>query len=152
MRAPLLRLENVSKRFSGLLALDGVTTSFYPGEIVGLIGPNGAGKTDAGQCRDRRRAADEAGSIIFDNGNIEGLRPDQIARKRHRAHLPDRRSRFRASRVRENVAAAALFAGGAPSPRCRRRAMPTNILNSCHLTVGRRQIRRLADAGRPQAA
>ena len=41
----LLTLDNVSRRFGGLNAVDGVSISIEKGEIVGLIGPNGAGKT-----------------------------------------------------------------------------------------------------------
>lgn len=40
-----LELENVTKAFGGVRALDGVTFSVRPGDIVGLIGPNGSGKT-----------------------------------------------------------------------------------------------------------
>src|SRR3989440_11399758 len=41
----LLELENVSRRFGGIVALDGVSLDAGENEIVGLIGPNGAGKT-----------------------------------------------------------------------------------------------------------
>jgi branched-chain amino acid transport system ATP-binding protein len=43
--AALLEVENVSRRFGGVVALDGVSLDARENEIVGLIGPNGAGKT-----------------------------------------------------------------------------------------------------------
>ena len=42
---PLLELRNVTRRFGGIVAVDGVSLDVGRGEIVGLIGPNGAGKT-----------------------------------------------------------------------------------------------------------
>ena len=47
MAPPLLSVEQVTRRFGGVVALDEVTFDVAPGEIVGLIGPNGAGKTTA---------------------------------------------------------------------------------------------------------
>src|SRR6516162_1575217 len=41
----LLRIDNVTKRFGGVLALGGVTLDVPENRIVGLIGPNGSGKT-----------------------------------------------------------------------------------------------------------
>jgi len=43
--AALLEVENLSRRFGGVVALDGVSLDAGENEIVGLIGPNGAGKT-----------------------------------------------------------------------------------------------------------
>jgi zinc transport system ATP-binding protein len=43
--APLLRLENVTKRFGGLVAVDQVSTEIHHGELFAIVGPNGAGKT-----------------------------------------------------------------------------------------------------------
>src|SRR5262249_53578677 len=42
---PILAVRGLTKRFGGLLAVDGVDFDVYAGEILGVIGPNGAGKT-----------------------------------------------------------------------------------------------------------
>jgi branched-chain amino acid transport system ATP-binding protein len=47
---PLLTVENVTKRFGGLLALHDVSFSVEPESIVSIIGPNGAGKTTLFNC------------------------------------------------------------------------------------------------------
>ena len=42
---PLLEAQDITVRFGGLVAVDAVSATFRPGELVGIIGPNGAGKT-----------------------------------------------------------------------------------------------------------
>ena len=43
--SPVLHVTDLSKRFGDFLAVDGISFSIKPGEILGLLGPNGAGKT-----------------------------------------------------------------------------------------------------------
>src|SRR5258706_8257624 len=45
MNKPILKMRKISKRFPGVIALDGVDLAVYPGEVVALAGENGAGKS-----------------------------------------------------------------------------------------------------------
>jgi branched-chain amino acid transport system ATP-binding protein len=74
----LLSVRDVSVRFGGIVALDGVSFEVYSGEIVGLIGPNGAGKTTLFNCLSRLYDF-ERGSIVFDGQSLQGLPRHRIA-------------------------------------------------------------------------
>ena len=76
---PLLEVRNITRRFHGIQALDGVTLDVQQGGITGLIGPNGAGKTTLFNCISGL-VPPNAGQIIFDGQNIAGRRPDRITR------------------------------------------------------------------------
>jgi branched-chain amino acid transport system ATP-binding protein len=65
----LLSVENVTRRFGGIVALDGVSFDVGAGETVGLIGPNGAGKTTAFNVITRVYTPD-GGAVAFDGVDL----------------------------------------------------------------------------------
>jgi len=76
----LLEVRGLTKSFGGLVAVKGVDVAVEQGKIVGLIGPNGAGKTTlfnlvSGFLKPT------SGKIIYDNKDIVGMKPHDIARK-----------------------------------------------------------------------
>jgi branched-chain amino acid transport system ATP-binding protein len=76
----LLDVRDVSRRFGGLRALDGVSFDVHAGEILALIGPNGAGKSTmlniiSGAIRP------DAGAVFFKGARIDGLPADQVNRR-----------------------------------------------------------------------
>lgn len=75
----LLELDNVSKRFGGLLAVDNVSLSLKSRSITALVGPNGAGKTT---CFNLIAGALQptAGTIRFEGKTISGRRAEAICR------------------------------------------------------------------------
>ncbi len=74
----LLEVQEVSRSFYGVHALEGVNLSVETGRITGLIGPNGAGKTTLFNCISGVVPPD-SGTIRFDGRDITGWRPDRIA-------------------------------------------------------------------------
>jgi ABC-2 type transport system ATP-binding protein len=79
----LIQVSQVTKTFGRLVALDNVSFSVRPGEILGLIGPNGAGKTTLFECL--------AGILPMDRGTVSlggrALKPSE--RARHLFYVPD---------------------------------------------------------------
>ncbi len=75
----LLEINNVSKHFGGLAALDEVSFSALEGEIHGLIGPNGAGKSTMFKNISGFYSP-TTGTIRFNGQDIQGLSPSSIAK------------------------------------------------------------------------
>jgi branched-chain amino acid transport system ATP-binding protein len=65
----LLEATGITKRFSGITALDDVSITVEDGEAVGLIGPNGAGKTTFFNCL-LGLLRPEAGAVVFADKDI----------------------------------------------------------------------------------
>jgi branched-chain amino acid transport system ATP-binding protein len=103
----LLKLENVTKRFGGLVAVDKVSLEIEAGELIGIVGPNGSGKTTLYNVISGVYTPEE-GKVFFEGKDITRLpsyrraplgigRTFQIPRP------------FSSASVRENVAVGALF-------------------------------------------
>jgi branched-chain amino acid transport system ATP-binding protein len=74
---PLLKIENLSKNFGGLRAVNRINLELLPGDLAGLIGPNGAGKTTAFNLITGVYYPTE-GQITFKGQEIGGLAPHVI--------------------------------------------------------------------------
>jgi len=103
----LLRLENITKRFGGLVAVDNVSLEVKEGELIAIVGPNGAGKTTLFNVVSGAFLPEE-GKVFFEDRDITRLpaykraplglgRTFQIPRP------------FSSASVRENVAIGAMF-------------------------------------------
>jgi ABC-type branched-subunit amino acid transport system ATPase component len=112
-RGSLLEVQGLSRAFSGVIALQGYTLRLEPLTIHGVIGPNGAGKTTLFNVL--------TGFLVPTKGTIRFLGQDITGRPAHQiARLGMTRTfqivqPFPRMTVQDNVAAGALFAGGARS-------------------------------------
>ena len=77
MSEVILKVENVTQRFGGLVAVNAVNFELRKGEIVGIIGPNGAGKTTFFNDITGVYTPTE-GKILFKDQDITGKKPFEI--------------------------------------------------------------------------
>lgn len=103
---PLLQVEQVSKSFGGIRAVDRCTLSVEMGSVIGLIGPNGAGKSTLFSVIVGIYSPD-VGSIKFSGEPIDGLPPYDIV-KRGIAKTFQIPREFRAMTVLENLMVCAI--------------------------------------------
>lgn len=106
----ILSVQDLTKRYEGLLALAGIDFDVARGEIFGVIGPNGAGKTTLFSCL-VGAVAPTSGNIRFRGDRIDGL-PNHavVTRGLVRTHQIVRP--FRDMTVRQNVSIGAHFGSG----------------------------------------
>ena len=79
MKAISLEVQNVTKTFGRLVAIDDLSVSVEKGKITGLIGPNGAGKTTLFNVISGVLKPD-SGKVVYNGREITHLKPYQIAR------------------------------------------------------------------------
>ena len=108
--APILALENISKRFGAVVVADGIDLALAEGEALGIIGPNGAGKTTlfgmiAGTVKP------DAGRVLFAGDDITKTSPERRCRLglARSFQIPQP---FSGMTVFENVVVAAAFGRG----------------------------------------
>lgn len=110
----LLRSQALAKRFRGVRALGGVDVEVRRGEILGLLGPNGSGKSTFINVVSGHYVA-SGGAVAFEGKQLDGLPAHRIARagiaRTYQIPRP-----FGHQTVLDNVALAAMFGGGLPTP------------------------------------
>jgi branched-chain amino acid transport system ATP-binding protein len=77
---PLFAVEDLTRRFGGVTALDNVSFSVGKGMIFSIIGPNGAGKSTLFNCICGVYKPD-TGRVTFDGSDMTGERPHRVARR-----------------------------------------------------------------------
>lgn len=92
----LLKVENVSKHYSGHTALDNVSLTVKEGSIYGLLGPNGAGKTTLIRIINHITAPDN-GRVIFDGHQLTEKDVTSIG------YLPEERGLYKKMKVGEQA-------------------------------------------------
>jgi len=75
----LMQINNLTMRFSGIVAVEDLSFGIEEGSITSLIGPNGAGKTSAFNCMTGFYKA-TSGEILFDGKPLVGLKPHKITK------------------------------------------------------------------------
>lgn len=107
---PLLEVQDVTRRFGSLVALNRVSFPVEEGELFGIAGPNGAGKSVLfGVISGAYRPT--SGAVVFDGQDIVGLGPHQVC---HRGLVRTFQTpvTFHSLTVRENVAIGRAFGAG----------------------------------------
>jgi len=103
----LLKLENITKKFGGLVAVDKVSLEIEAGELIGIVGPNGSGKTTLYNVISGVYTPEE-GRVILEGKDITRLPPYRRAPMGIGRTFQIPRP-FSSASVRENVAVGIMF-------------------------------------------
>jgi branched-chain amino acid transport system ATP-binding protein len=77
---PILQTRGLTRRFGGLVAVDGLSIEIAKGELFGVIGPNGSGKTTLFNML-TGFLEPSAGEVLSDGQRVDGLRPEALVRR-----------------------------------------------------------------------
>jgi branched-chain amino acid transport system ATP-binding protein len=132
----VLEVDNLSKSFGGVKAVDDVSFALRDGEVLGLIGPNGAGKTTIFDLISGFQIADE-GRVVYDGNDVTGMGPDERGRLQLIRRFQDARL-FPSLTVYETILVAL-------DRRHEARNMVLNALQLPQARASERRLRRRAD-------
>jgi ABC-2 type transport system ATP-binding protein len=129
----MIKVENLTKRYAGVTALDNVTFEVQPGEIVGFLGPNGAGKSTTmriltGFIPATAGRAQVAGFDVFENS---------LEVRRHIGYMPESNPLYEDMRVQEYLSFRAKLKG---LGRVRRKERTQRVLELCGINDVRRRV------------
>ena len=114
-REQVLRLENITMQFGGVVAINNLSMEINQGEIVALIGPNGAGKTTAFNCV--TGVYEPTNGIVYFHGEpivvnhpqgkmikqYGGINGELYVNRKPVAHTPDRITHMGIARTFQNI-------------------------------------------------
>ena len=130
---PMIRVENLTKRFAGVTALNNVSFEVQRGEIVGFLGPNGAGKSTTMRILTGFIPA-TAGRVAVSGVDVfEG----SLEVRRHIGYMPENNPLYVDMRVSEYLKFRAKLKG---VPRADRKERIGEVLEMCGIADVRRRI------------
>lgn len=122
-----LEVQDIAKRYSGIVALAGISFEMEQGEILAVLGPNGSGKTTLFNVISGFTQP-TSGSIIFQGRSVAGKRANHLVRYGITRSFQQSMA-FASFTVRENLEIAPQI-GRSPD----QRANVDELLEICHLT------------------
>lgn len=101
-REPLIRVENLGKKFGSSTVLEGVNVDIYKGDVVFVVGPSGSGKSTFLRCLNRLEEP-TSGHIYFEGTDITGPKVDIDQHRQKMGMVFQQFNLFPHKTVKENI-------------------------------------------------